>query len=172
MSYIAFQYAEALFSLALEHKSVDDVSAQYRSFLDGLDEEIMHFFYHPKITKNEKKEVLDQLKLDNLFTHFLYVLIDNSRFELVHDVQKEFQRIIDNQHKLMNVTVYSKKKLTKAQLDKLTTELQHKHNRDVVLDNIVDATIIGGLRLEFDGQVFDSTVNSQLHHMQSSLKQR
>ena len=35
MSYVAFQYAEALFSLALERNEIDNVLVDFKSFLDA-----------------------------------------------------------------------------------------------------------------------------------------
>lgn len=169
MSYVAFQYAEALFSLATEEKKVEDILASYTNFVEAQDDEIISFLNHPKISKKDKKEVLSKAIDNTLFEHFIYVLIDNSRIELINDCYDEFKKIYDSQNKVMKATVYSGKKLLKTELEQLKKNLSKKHNRNVELINVVDSSIIGGLKVEYDGYVLDQTINSYLQSLKNSL---
>ena len=54
MSYVAFQYAEALFSLALERKEIDSVFVSFKAFLNAQDEDVRKFLDHPKVKKQSK----------------------------------------------------------------------------------------------------------------------
>ena len=58
MSYVAFQYGEALFSLALERKELDTVLSDFYGLVEGIDKDIYKFLNHPKITKKVKKETI------------------------------------------------------------------------------------------------------------------
>jgi len=169
MSYVAFQYAEALFSLAVEENQLNDVLASFKQFLKLQDEEVTTFLTHPKVTKDEKKEVLKTVVKNTVFLHFLYVVIDNSRIDLIADCYKEFSTILDNQHKLMDVFVYSHKALTKEELEDLKLSIGKKHNRTVTIENVVDPHIVGGIRIEFDGYIFDQTINHYLHELKNNL---
>ena len=169
MSYVAFQYAEALFALALEENIVDEVKDQFLSFKDAIDQEIRIFLTHPKIKKQDKKEVLSKTTEHSLLKHFLFVLIDNSRFDLLEDIYIEYMRVYNNQNKLMNAVVYSKKALPISDLNKLKNNLGMKHNRKVKLENIVDPNIIGGLRIEYEGQIMDETINNYLQTLKQNL---
>ncbi|QMS85425.1 ATP synthase F1 subunit delta [Candidatus Xianfuyuplasma coldseepsis] len=169
MSYVAFQYAEALFSLALESKQLDSLQEVYDGFLEAQDSDIHIFLNHPKIKKSEKKEVLKNAIEHPLFIHFLYVLIDNNRVDLLDDVYRELQTIINNQHKVMYATVYSRVALTKTELENLQTSIGKKHQRTVTLENVVDPSIIGGVRIEYEGHVLDQTINNYLHSLQNDL---
>jgi F-type H+-transporting ATPase subunit delta len=169
MSYLAFQYAEALFSLALDEDVLDDVQQEFTNFLDALDNDVMHFLKHPKVTKNEKKAVLDQVVKQSVFRHFLYVVIDNSRMQYMTDMHQEFTSIVHNQQNHMEATVYSPKPLTKTELANLEASIGKKHNRDVTLTNVVDSSIVGGLRVEYEGHVLDQTINHYLTNLQGAL---
>ena len=169
MSYVAFQYAEALFALASETDQVGELQQVYKAFLDAQDKDIEVFLNHPKIKHIEKKEVLKQSVQHPLFLHFLYVLIDNARMDVLSDVYHELTTIINNQNKVMNATVYSKQALTKTELENLQTSIGKKHQRTVTLVNVVDPTIIGGLRVEYEGHVLDQTINNYLHSLQNDL---
>lgn len=169
MSYVAFQYAEALFSLAVEEQQLSAVDEAFRQFLEVKDADVTKFLNHPKVTKEEKKEVLKQVVDNTLFLHFLYVLIDKVRMDLVEDCFQEFTTILHNQHKVMEVQVYSQKALSSEELLNLKMSIGKKHNRTVTIENVVDAKIIGGLRIEFDGYVLDQTINNYLHDLKNNL---
>ena len=169
MSYVAFQYAEALFGLAKENNQVKTVLADLKGLNSAIDAEIYNFLNHPKMTKDAKKEIISKVITNDLIKNFVYVLIDNIRIELLDDIYLEFTKIVDNQNKVMNVVVYSNKLLTKEQTAQLVANLKKKHNRKIELENVVDKTIVGGMRIEFEGKVLDDTINNYLHNLKANL---
>ncbi len=169
MSHIAFQYAEALFQLAHEEDRVESLHAHYQALSEGLDEDIRRFLRHPKIGKNDKKEILAQAVDDSLLRHFLFVLVDNVRIDLLDDCLHELTTIINNQNRVMDVTVHSQHALSSADLKTLQANIGKKHNRTVRLENVVDPSIIGGIRIEYEGHVLDQTINHYLHALKHNL---
>lgn len=169
MSYVAFQYAEALFSLALEENQIDSVMESFTAFIDAQNDEITKFLNHPKVSKKDKKEVVGNVITNSLFKNFVFVLIDNSRIDYLNECLSEFKVINDNQNKVMNAIVYSKELLPISDLNKLKNNLGMKHNRKVNIENIVDATIIGGLRIEYEGHILDETINNHLIKLKNNL---
>ena len=153
MNYVAFQYSEALFSLALEEKAVDSVLADLESFYSSIDDEIYKFLSHPKITKIQKKEIVGNVISNKLVKNFMFVLIDNSRIELLEDALIEYKKLNDSQNKVMQVKVFSKKVLNKEQHENLRSSLETNNNRKVELISIVDNPIVGGARIEYEGMV-------------------
>lgn len=169
MGYVAFQYAEALFSLALEEKQVDEVMQNFDAFVDAQNDEITKFLNHPKVSKKNKKEVVGKVITNSLFKNFVFVLIDNSRIDYLNECLSEFKVINDNQNKEMNATVYSRVLLPISDLNKLKNNLGMKHNRKVNIENIVDPSIIGGLRIEYQGHILDETINNHLQTLKNNL---
>lgn len=169
MGYIAFQYAEALFNLAVETKQVDSLLSDYKTIDTVVDKDIQKFLNHPKISKKDKKEIIQNSIENGLLMRFMFVLIDNSRIELLHECLSEFKKINNKKNKVMNVEVFSSKKLTKEQIDQLVENLSKKHNKKVNLENIVDLNIVGGLRVEYDGMILDETINNYLDNLKFKL---
>lgn len=169
MSYVAFQYAEALFALALEEDKLENVLSNFEHFVEAQDEDIYKFLSHPKVSKQNKKEVIGKVLTDTLFKNFVFVLIDNSRIDYLADCLAEFKVIVDDQNKIMNVIAYTGKKLSSDELLKLKSNLKKKHNRKVELQNIVDPKIIGGMRIEYEGMVLDETINNYLTTLKNNL---
>ncbi len=169
MNYVAFQYAEALFSLANEQNQVDSIFAGFKEIKEAFDADIYKFLIHPKVSKKDKKEILLKIVQNDLLRSYIFVLIDNSRIELLEDTLMEFEKIVNNQNKMMKVQVFSKKSLTSEQVKQLVTNLEKRHNRKIELENIVDETIVGGLRIEFEGMILDDTINNYLHSLKANL---
>jgi F-type H+-transporting ATPase subunit delta len=169
MSMLGFQYAEALFEISNESDVANNIQGDFQSFLTSIDEEVMKFLKHPKISKKAKKDVMETVISNELLKHFVFVLIDNNRVELMQDVYDEFTVILNQQNKLMLVTVYSKQALSKTQQDDLINSLSKKHNRKIELKNVVDQTIVGGLRIEYEGYVLDDTINNYLGNLKANL---
>ncbi len=169
MSAISEQYAVALFELSNQTNNLDAITAEFKQFIASIDLDTMGFFKHPGVEKKRKKDVVHSLDQSELFNHFLCVLIDNNRFDIIHDIKASFDVMLDNMFKRMTVYVYSKKPLTKAKVSALKTEYENKYNRQVTIENRVDESILGGLRFEFDGKVIDDTINNNLHQLKRRL---
>eukprot|EP01156_Anaeramoeba_ignava_P011279 Anaeramoba_ignava/a482576_7.p1 GENE.a482576_7~~a482576_7.p1 ORF type:complete len:172 (+),score=19.21 a482576_7:464-979(+) len=169
MGHIAFQYAEALFASAIEEDNVENVKSEFETFVEAQDENVYKFLNHPKIKKQDKKEIINKVVQNSILKHFVYVLIDNNRVELLTECLTEYSKIVDHQNQVMKVTVYSGKELTVSDLNKLKNNLAMKHNRTVNISNIIDHTIIGGLRIEYEGMILDETINNHLNKLKNNL---
>ncbi|MFP4286445.1 MAG: ATP synthase F1 subunit delta [Candidatus Izemoplasmataceae bacterium] len=169
MSALSDQYAVALFELGLENDSLNDLKVTYESFIPSLDQKTMEFFLHPKISKNDKKALIKQFDLPELFRDFLYVLIDNNRFDYVKEIYQGLHNLMINLANQMVVKVYSKENLSKAKVTEIQSQFERKYNRNVLIENVVDQTIVGGLKYEFAGVVLDNTINNNLNLIKSHL---
>ncbi|KFZ26993.1 MAG: ATP synthase subunit delta [Candidatus Izimaplasma bacterium HR2] len=169
MGYVALQYAEALFGIALEEGQIDETLVDFDMFNNAIDDEIYKFLNHPKISKKDKKVVIEKALTNNLLKNFIFVMIDNFRIELLEESLIEFKKIVDRQNNIMKVWVYSKKELNTEQKKDLKTNLKKKHNRKIELKNIVDSSIAGGLRIEYEGMILDDTINNYLQTLKANL---
>lgn len=169
MGYIAFQYAEALYNVAVEANSVKSLLEDFKTINGVIDEEIFKFLNHPKISKKNKKEIIQNSIENDLLMRFMFVLIDNSRISLLEECLLEFEKIVDNKNKVMNIKVYSKEALSNEEVNQLSVNLKKRHKKMIILENIVDQGIIGGLRIEYDGMILDDTINNYLGNLKFKL---
>ncbi len=169
MTGIAYQYALAVFSLAEETGEVEEFFKSLKVFSDSLDNESKKFFIHPKIQMEDKVKVLEKTVQNHLLRNFLKVMVDNDRFSLVEAVVMAYQDILDNLHKVMKVTIFSDKPLTDTNIEKIKNKLSKTYNRTIEAETKIDKSIIGGFRIEFEGNVIDETINRHLENIRSSL---
>ena len=156
-------------TIPVSSEVADPATVRVIAFNESVDEEIYTFLNHPKITKNDKKEIVKQAISNSLLRNFINVLIDNSRIDLLEDTLSEYKKLFDNQNKVLKVIVYSNKVLSDKQKSNLEESLEKKNNRKVELNNVIDPSIVGGLRIEYEGMILDDTINHYLHSLKSNL---
>ncbi len=171
MTDTAKQYALAVFSLALEKKELEELSKDLKKFVDGIFEDTEKFFRHPKITKIQKKELIDSSVHNKLLANFLKVVIDNDRFDLINPIYYEYLDLLNNMNNIMEVTVFTAKSLSKENKDKIKSKIGDNYHRKVKIIEKIDKNILGGIRIEYEGKVIDNTVNRYLTDLKSALKE-
>jgi F-type H+-transporting ATPase subunit delta len=169
MTGIANQYALAVFSLAKEENREEDFVLLLEKISNEISEDSLKFFAHPKISKAEKREFLTNVIEDKLLLNFLKVLVDNDRISLLKAITLAYKDILDDINKTMVVKVISNGPLTKSNLERISKKLSATYNRKIKIIEEADKTIIGGFRLEFEGNILDETINKQLEDLKTSL---
>lgn len=169
MDYIAFQYAEALFQLAGEQKSVDQTLKDLQELVGALDTDFYMYMEHPNMKKKEKRALIEKIVPTPLIKHLCFVLVENQRMRLLPDVLEEYVGLINQKEQVMDVDVFTKTPLTEEETANLVTSLENRFHKKVRLHNTVDESIIGGVRLEYNGAVLDDTVNHYFKALQARL---
>ncbi len=167
------EYALALFDFSRDLNKLDLIFDEFKVFADSIKENdgFINIMSHPKINVGEKKELIkDILKsFDVDFKYFIYVLIDNGRFEIINIVYDEFVSLINKDNNIMVVKVFTKEKINSSKQDELKQKLESIHKKKIKLEPIVDNTVIGGIRLEFNGKILDDTFKRKLEDLKSKL---
>lgn len=164
------EYAKALFELSNERNQLAEVTESFEMLLPQLSDESMRFFLHPRIEKSEKKQLLSTILTQPLLLHFFYVLIDNERFTELKEIYTAFVELIHLQKQVIEAAVYSKTKLSDAELKSIQTSLTKKWGKQVLVEQKIDSTILSGFRIEIDGTIIDDTSNRQLEELKTKLK--
>ena len=167
------EYAKALYELAEEQRIVNVIEEEFNAISNILkDEETMKFFLAPNIKIEDKKSVV--LKSFNGFNetliNFLFVLLDNRRFDLVQNINNEFTQIILNKNEILPIKLISAKKLDKNQIDKITLSIRLRfNNKKLKIENIVDETLIGGIKILANDTEIDLSTKNSILELKESL---
>ena len=167
------EYAQAIYDLAKEENKIDIINECFIVVNKSIeDNDFMELLSSPKLTKEEKKNILTKVygKLDSLFLDFMYVLIDNNRFNRISYIYDYYNQLIKIEHNILHIEAYSVKELTKTQIDNLRKTLSSYYNgKTLEIENIVDPKLIGGVRIECNGKTLDVTLKKSLANMKDSL---
>ena len=95
----ASTYAEALFGAALERDELEQTLEELKGFVESLEEneELRLFFHSTQIPERQKRQAIDGLteRMTVSSRNFLKVLSDNDRTEIVEDVARNYEALVE-----------------------------------------------------------------------------
>ena len=172
---VAKRYASALFELALDSGRVEQMDDQAKVMERLFDEPmIRNFFVSPRITAQQKKQVLAQKlgdKIDKSILNLCKLLVDKRRIEYMPEIMFEFDRLTNQHIGVEEVTIVSAVVLTDRQRDEIV-EIVKRFSAYGKLDvhTEVDSGVLGGVKVKLgENVVIDGTLSTQLTGMQDSL---
>ncbi len=168
-------YAKALFDIGMATDSVgqiyDDLHAVHNA-LNGLDPDLRTFFNLPQFRREEKRRILNlafEGKVGRPVLGLLNVLVEKRREMLLDNVVEEFDRYRDQHENRLQARVVTAKKLDDDLLESLRSALEQRTRKSVVLTEVVDPEVLGGLRVNVGDRVLDGTVRRTLQDMRRNL---
>lgn len=169
------RYAYALFEAGLELNKLREFKEDFSSVTDILskEKELNKILSHPKISKDEKKELLNTIfgnKINKEVLNFLFILVDKRREDAIMEINKEFKKLYNEHENIVEVTAITSVQMDNKSKNKLKITLENKLNKRVQLINIVDKDIIGGVLLNIGNKVIDGTVKGQLEEIEKAMK--
>ena len=170
---VAKEYSKALHELAEELKVVDLIKDEFKDVINLLkDKELMDFFTSPVIKANEKKDVISKSfkGFSKDFIHFLYVLIDNKRFHLINEIYNEFININLEKNNTISIKLFSAELLKETEVKRILDLLKNRYNnKKIVYENIVDSSLIGGIRVLANDTEININAKDSILNLKNSL---
>ncbi|ERJ11461.1 F0F1 ATP synthase subunit delta [Haloplasma contractile] len=171
----SIEYATALFEVALESKNVHNYFHQIIMVNELLEQEedYLRLLEHPKIEKAKKTEMIGNVfkeAIQKEILHFLYILVDHNRIRNLNEIVIELTKLVNDYHKVLDVDAYTTVELDKKQRQTLTSKLEQKYKRKIMIENHIDSSIIGGMRLVIGEQIIDNSLRTHFAKLRSVLK--
>lgn len=168
-------YGDALFSLALEEGKLDEIWDEVKVLEAALEEnkEFANIMAHPEMTQEKSLALVDEAfkdKLSGIMMGFLQVLVKKGRFGEILSVLDHFQRETKEYKKIGVVYVTTPTELTEEQKSDIVEKLtQTSGYESLEINYIVDARILGGIRIRIGDRVVDNSIQTKLEDMTRSL---
>lgn len=171
---VAKSYCDALFALAQEADKTDIYKTQLCFVNDSVkaDAKYNAVMRHPKISKDEKKEVLQQVYgegIEHTLLNFLKLLVDKGRFANLDDITKEFVKSYNLLNNIQVIYVKSASVLSSEEEAKLKESLSKKLSKKVELVVSVDTDLIAGIRIKINDQIIDNSAKSRLERLKKQV---
>ena len=131
------------------------------------------FVKTPVISAAEKKQAIDKIfsgRICNELLNLMYILIDKRRAGEFSNIVKQYKKLLDESHGFSIGTIYSAIPLTGEQLETFEEKTGRLIRKKVRLDNKLNTSIIGGVRIFIEGKVIDATVRKRLNDLKESLR--
>jgi ATP synthase F1 delta subunit len=175
MEEIAEVYARALFEVALDQDKLDEIHDALGQFADAMDEslDLKRFFFSPYFSTDEKKEALKKtvVQADESFMNFLEALLERHRMPVIFRIRARFDKLWDEERKLLPVQVTSAVELDKETIEQIGERIGEQVGREVQLSSNVDPEILGGLVLRVGNFVMDASIRNRLEQLRKQVAQ-
>lgn len=173
MSVVASRYSEALFDLAVEDNCIKEVYDSYLVIIDAFTEhdELIDVLSHPEIILEEKVKIVKDAfsDLNNHVVNFICILVEKDRLREIFNVFEDFEILFNAHFNISVAKVYSVNELTKEQLDNLSSKLNKKLGKEIKIKNIIDKSLIGGMKIMIDNHVIDYSLKTKIDNLSDEL---
>ncbi|MEA2954411.1 MAG: F-type H+-transporting ATPase subunit delta [Alphaproteobacteria bacterium] len=177
ISGMAGRYANALFELALEQKSIDAVKADLERF-DALvagSPDLTRLVRSPVFTAEEQAKalsaILEKAGIGGLAAKFLKLVASNRRLFAARDMVRAFRALVAAHKGEATAQVTVAEKLGDKHLDALKAALKGVTGKDVDLDVKIDPAIIGGLIVKLGSRMVDTSLKTKLNSIKHVMKE-
>jgi F-type H+-transporting ATPase subunit delta len=175
MEEIAQVYARALFEVASEHDSLDEIRDQLGAFADAMHDnrDLAVFFFSPYFSVPEKKDGLKRAVVDANpeFRNFLEALIERHRMPAIFRIRAEFDALWDEARRLLPVRVTSAVKLDEETVKDIGERIGSQVDRQIELSAEVDPDILGGVVLRVGNLILDASIKNRLEQLRQQVAQ-
>jgi len=175
MEELARVYGRSLFGVALEQGRLDELREQLGQFADALNDnrELAVFFFSPYFSTKEKQDALGRILegAGEVFLNFLELLIENHRMPVIFRIRQEFERLWQEENRMLGVEITSAIELDQATTESLGRKIGERTGRKVKLAARVDPDILGGIVLRVGNSILDSSIRNRLEQLRRHVAQ-
>jgi F-type H+-transporting ATPase subunit delta len=172
---LARVYARSLFEVAREQDKLDELREQLGQFADALEENrnLELFFFSPYFSTKEKQAGLEKALVgaDEQLINFLSLLIENHRMPVIFRVRREYDRLWEQENRLLPVVLTSAVELGEQTIEDLSARIGERTGRTVELTKRVDPDILGGIVLQVGNSILDASIRNRLEQLRTQVAQ-
>ena len=174
---MAGRYATAVFELALEENTLDQVTAD----LDGFDTlvaespDLLRLVRSPVFGVEQQQAalaaVLDRAGIGGTAANFLRLVTANRRLFAVRDMIRALRVLVARHKGEVTAHVTVAEPLADRHLAALKDALKSVTGKDVMLDVAVQPSIIGGLVVKIGSRMVDASLKTKLNSIKHAMKE-
>ena len=172
---VARPYAEAAFRASVEAKDIAGYGDKLKLFAaTAATREAASLLGNPKVSAKEKAELLFSVAGGNVpdpLKNLANTLIENQRATLLPFIGEHFERLQREHDGVVKALITSAFALSDADKASLVDALARKYGKRIEAEVKVDASLIGGARVQVGDDVIHASVRDTLDKMAVALAQ-
>lgn len=172
---ISKTYGEALFELAVEENAVDTFLEEITFLTTVLKEnpDLGKLMNHPKISKNEKKQVIETIftgQISREILGFLTLIVTKDRYKEIDDILLYFLDRVKELKGIGVAYVTTAIVLSGEQKSKIEKKiLETSSFKQMEMHYTVDTALIGGMVIRIGDRVVDSSIKTKIANLERQL---
>lgn len=171
---VAKTYGDALFELAIEENKLDAIADDVQVLTEALCEsqELTSLMSHPKISKEEKQEVISAVlaKATKEVAGFVNIVIEKGRYMELPEIFRYFIERVKEYKNIGTACVTTAVELSDSQKKQVVERLLATTKYEAMeVDYKVDSALIGGMIIRIGDRVVDSSIQTKLYELTKDL---
>ena len=174
MTEVGNVYGQSLYELAKDEGISREIGEQLTVLQKSFGEEpdFIRLLSNPSLSKPERCRILDTSFRGSVHPYvlnFMKILTEKGYIRHFSDCCDAFSHLYNRDNGILKVTAVTAVALTPTQVEKLTGKLSQITGKTIALHNRIDPAVLGGVRLDYDGQRLDDTVSHRLDAIRELL---
>ncbi len=168
-------YGDALFSLAEELGETEEVRCDGEVLRSVIlaSPDYLKMLDSPALSRDERLALIDSSlsSLNKSLVNTAKLLCEKRLAHTLPKVLDEFERAYEISRGIERVEVISAVPLTEDQLTRLTAKLEGITGKQIIINNIHDPSLLGGMKLRYMGVQLDGSVKTKLDSFEKSISE-
>ncbi|RKD76089.1 ATP synthase F1 subcomplex delta subunit [Sinobaca qinghaiensis] len=170
----ARRYAVALFELAGEKGMLEEINNELQVVKETFVQNpaYVDFLENPKVTQDKKAASIHEvfLSTNDMIRSTLLLLLKKRRIDCTVLIAEQYEKLADDQQKRGYAKVYTVKPLNEQEKTRISEVFAKRVGKDTVfIENIIDSSLIGGMKIRIGDTIFDGSVRNQLNRLEHQL---
>lgn len=173
-SILANKIGKTLFNIAKENDVLslvdNDLTESSKAILK--EDSFITLMNNPNISKELKCQIIDKSfgNINKYVLNVIKILANDLSIVLIEDVLEVFKDMNNVFNNKLVAKVESVYKLSDDELSRLATTIKQSFNLDeVVIENVIDESLIGGLKISYNGKVIDASIKAKIQELQKKI---
>ncbi|MBR0294902.1 MAG: F0F1 ATP synthase subunit delta [Bacilli bacterium] len=166
-------YGLALFSYALEPNKVEEYKEEMKKWEEVFheNEEFLVVLDSAFLPKEERKQILKKtcLGMSEYILNFFYIIIDNGHISYLFDIIDAFITYCNEHQGIKEGIIFSTVHLDRNTITKIEEKLSKLENFKVYLRNLIDKSLIGGIKIVIGDHIYDGSLKNRLSEVKKHL---
>jgi F-type H+-transporting ATPase subunit delta len=169
-------YAKALVETGKENSCFAELIADIEHVSEKFNEtlEYKSYFGDKHLSMSQKKAALKKVFGDfiSLKTYnFILLLIKEKKLDYLDTILESAKKVNMEDDGVLQVHVESAIAISPAQGKKLESMLSERYGQPVVMKNIVNSEVLGGIKLKVEDTEIDSTISGKISRLRKMIQE-
>ena len=175
VSKIAYRYGKSLLDLAQSMDALEKVVGDMNLFVSALgNRDLVNLINSPIVKSDKKIKIFESIfgnEINELTKKYFALIIQKGREPLLPQIAASFIEQYKGLQNISTVTLTSAKEIDEKVLETIKDKLAASEatNDKVELDVRIDADLLGGFVLDFDGQKYDESIKTKLAELRKQF---
>ena len=173
-SVLANKIGYSLFEVAKENNALEQVANELPEVAKVVNgnSDFVTLMNNPNLEKIKKINLIDAsfAGVNKNVVNVVKILAGNLQISLINFVLEQYTELFNKYSRNVVVKAESASPLTEEQLENLKEKIKNELQlENVEINNFVDASLLGGLKLTYNNKVVDATIKAKLNAIKSKI---